>query len=156
MKIHKLQSGRSGRMAQICEWLASFALLLLPVFFTLFCSVLFCVWYFGVASNWLIVVTAVLILCMGLTAGIFGIASAAAPAGVDLLGARETPIFGFPLASWSGAAANSPAENSLHPARQRSNNPTCEQAKFQANPSCVYCEQRQDCAVWKPFKLDGK
>lgn len=61
----------------ICEWLASFALFLLPVFFLLFCTVLFGVWYFGsVEERWLGCASILLVASMSLTAGVFGIASA--------------------------------------------------------------------------------
>ncbi|PFH19905.1 hypothetical protein [Burkholderia sp. JKS000303] len=60
----------------ICEWLASFALFLLPVFFLLFCTVLFGVWYFGSVERWLGGASMLLVASMSLTAGVFGIASA--------------------------------------------------------------------------------
>jgi hypothetical protein len=157
---------RGGRMAQICDWLASFALLLLPVFFTLFCCVLFCVWYFSVTSAWLVVVTGLLILCMGLTAGIFGVASAALPTDMESIAVRETPVFGIPLTPRSVAksapdtGAQSEAET---PSRRHRAAPpapscdrTCQQTSLWATPSCVHCHSREECPVWKPLRLDDR
>ncbi len=67
---------RRERIYVICEWLASFALFLLPVFFLLFCMVLFGVWYFCPLEWWLSAASTLLVACMSLTAGVFAIASA--------------------------------------------------------------------------------
>ncbi|WP_157025183.1 hypothetical protein [Paraburkholderia heleia] len=151
MTFRARQYARGGRMAQICDWLASFALLLLPVFFTLFCCVLFCVWYFSVTSAWLVVVTALLILCMGLTAGIFGVASAALPVDMEVIAVREIPIFGIPLTPRSvGKEATAASQDDPRCDR------TCQQTSLRVSPSCVHCHCREECPVWKPLKLDGE
>ncbi|MBM2768371.1 MULTISPECIES: hypothetical protein [Burkholderia] len=71
------RSSRRERIFVICEWLASFALFLLPVFFLLFCTVLFGVWYFGSVERWLGAASMLLIVSMSLTAAVFGIAGIA-------------------------------------------------------------------------------
>ncbi|KML48655.1 hypothetical protein VL15_28780 [Burkholderia cepacia] len=80
---------RRERIYLICEWLTSFALFLLPVFFMLFCMVLFGVWYFGSVEWWLGAASTLLVAGMGVTAGIFGIASASFVPQRDTLAAAE-------------------------------------------------------------------
>lgn len=96
---------RREHMLIVCEWLASFALLLLPVFFLLFCSVLFCVWYFGAYSWWLMAISVVLSAGMTMAAGIFAVASASFPSEAGAIGAHDELLAGAALNSVGPYAA---------------------------------------------------
>ncbi|KXF58498.1 hypothetical protein AQ476_27900 [Burkholderia thailandensis] len=77
------------QMFIVCDWLASFALFLLPVFFLLFNAVLFCIWYFGAESWWLMTVTTSLIISMSIAAGAFAFAASGASFDSETFGIPE-------------------------------------------------------------------
>jgi hypothetical protein len=93
VKFSENQRFQNERISIVCEWLASFALFLLPVFFLLFCAVLLSVWYFGMIEWWLTTASTCLIVSMGLTASVFAVASASSPPAEESLRPSEPHPF---------------------------------------------------------------
>ncbi|NKJ45224.1 hypothetical protein CIC12_00365 [Burkholderia sp. SG-MS1] len=64
-----------GQIVAVCRWLDNSILFLLSLFFTMFCVVLFCIWYFKELDWWLVAIDVVFVLCMGLVALFFSFAT---------------------------------------------------------------------------------
>jgi hypothetical protein len=61
------------RLFFICDWMGNSMLFLLPLFFAMFCLVLFCIWYFNNLNLWLVGMGSLLVLSMSAVAVMFGI-----------------------------------------------------------------------------------
>ncbi|RKT26527.1 hypothetical protein B0G69_2277 [Paraburkholderia sp. RAU2J] len=70
-----IKSTRRGQIVAVCNWLDNSILFLLSLFFTMFCVVLFCIWYFRELDWWLVAMDIVFVLCMSLVALFFGFAA---------------------------------------------------------------------------------
>lgn len=66
---------RKRRIFIVCDWLVNSMPLVLSLFFSMFCFVLFCVWYFPEFSWWLVGLNIALIACMTAVAVMFAIGS---------------------------------------------------------------------------------
>jgi hypothetical protein len=70
-----IYTSRRRRLFVICDWLSNSILIVLSLFFAMFCFVLFCIWYFDGLCLLLAGMDIVLVFTMSAVAVMFGMAA---------------------------------------------------------------------------------